>query len=1044
MKCPKCQVDNPDGTHFCGKCGAELIPLDGAGVFKTETLILPKKDLTIGSDFGVRYKILEELGKGGMGAVYKVLDNEINQVIALKVLNPHISGDERMMERFRNELILSRKITHKNVCRMYDIGKIDKTLYITMEFVKGEDLKSFIRRIGQLPVGKTISIAKQICEGLKEAHLLGVIHRDLKPQNIMIDKNGNALIMDFGIARSVESDGVTEAGAMIGTPSYISPEQVDGEKADQRSDIYSLGIIIYEMVTGTTPFKGSTPISIVLKHKTEAPPNPLELNPQIPEGLSKIISRCLEKDRQQRYQNAEEVLADLENVDLGLPTAERTAPKKLPTLPQEVTVQFSMKKRFIPIFVFAAAAAIFLVVWLVFLKKAPSPPAGISESHSLAILYFENNTGDESLDHWKKALADLLIADLSQSKYFQVLSGDKLYNILSQMDQLEAKSYPPEILKQLAGKAKVDHILRGSFAKAREDFRVITTLQNAQTGDVFGTEQVQGIGEESIFSLVDELTRKIKENFKLSKDEIENDIDKEVGKITTNSLQAYKFFREAIKYGNEGDYDLSISFLERAIGEDPEFATAYRSLAVAYGNQGYKSKEKDNIQKALEFTDRISDRERYEIEGDFYGQSEKTYEKAIEAYKQLLQLYPENRIGNTNLGLLYSVVEEWDKAINRLEKNRTNKVETFPSYVNLALPYMAKGNYESAREVLEYYLDNFSDHPIVHNFLAVVYLCQNKFDLAMREADKAIELAPNLYINLSRKGDISLCQGDLIKAGEEYQKLLDSTEDIANLFGRDRMGALYMLKGQVGRANNQLKLGLELAERVGEMEKKTEFYLQLAYNHLLLGNYKDALDACDKVWRIGIEEERLEWQLLALYCRGEIYLQREAMEDAQRTADELMGLIPRGINGKKVRYYNLLMGKIEAKKKNLTSAINYFEKALSMLHSQHWPGVDKHTLFIAPLAQAAFEVGDLEKAQQEYEKLISLTTGRIYNGDIFVKSHYKLGQIFQKKGLNDKATEYFEKFIGLWNQADTIFPEIDDARKQLNSLKDDSDVLQDL
>ena len=253
-----------------------------------------------------------------------------------------------------------------------------------------------------------------------------------------------------------------------------------------------------------------------------------------------------------------------------------------------------------------------------------------------------------------------------------------------------------------------------------------------------------------------------------------------------------------------------------------------------------------------------------------------------------------------------------------------------------------------------------------------------------------------------------------------------------------------MLKGQVGRANSQLKVGLELADKVGEMEKKTEFNIQLAYNHLLVGNFKDALDACNQVWRIGIEEERLEWQLLSLYNKGTIYLRMDSMEDAQRTADELMGLIPRGINGKKVRYYNLLMGNIELKKGNFTTAIDYFEKALSMLHSQHWPGVDKHTLFIAPLAQAAFEAGDLEKAQQEYENLISLTTGRIYNGDTFAKSHYRLGQIFQKKGLNDKAIEYYEKFLGLWNEADAIFPEVEDARKQLNSLKGNPDIFQDL
>jgi len=283
-----------------------------------------------------------------MGRVYKVLDKEINEDVALKLLSPEIASDETTIERFRNELKFARRVTHKNVCRMYDLNKAEDTYFITMEYVAGEDLKSLIKRIGQFSEEKAIALAKQVCEGLAEAHGLGVVHRDLKPQNIMIDKQGNAHVMDFGIARSLEAKGVTEAGMLIGTPDYMSPEQAEGEKVDHRSDIYSLGVILYEMVTGRVPFEGKTAISVAMKHRTEIPVPPIELSSQISDELNMVILTCLEKDRDKRYQTIQELLTELKTLVEGVSAV---IPPPQPQVPAFLAEGAEIVEVTIPVFV---------------------------------------------------------------------------------------------------------------------------------------------------------------------------------------------------------------------------------------------------------------------------------------------------------------------------------------------------------------------------------------------------------------------------------------------------------------------------------------------------------------------------------------------------------------------------------------------------------------------------------------------------------------------------------------------------------------------
>jgi serine/threonine protein kinase len=529
IECPKCQTKNPDESKFCMECATPLPGIKEA--VHTKTLETPAKELTTGSTFAGRYQIIEELGKGGMGRVYKVLDKETKEKIALKLIKPEIALDKKTIERFKNELTTSRKIRHKNVCGMYYLGEDKGRKYITMEFVSGEDLKSSIRRFGNLPIRKAISIAKQICEGLEEAHSLGIVHRDLKPNNIMIDGNGNAKIMDFGIARTVREKGITGSGVMIGTPEYMSPEQVEAKEIDQRCDIYSLGIIMYEMLTGRLPFEADTPFALGVKQKSEIPKSPKELNPQISNDLNRIILRCLEKEKENRCQSAGEIKSELEKIEQGLPTTDRIIPKKKTFTSKEITVQFSLKKYIIPFVLLLAVIIVTLLIWSPWKHKKISSVSG--SRTSLAVAYFNNRLQVQDLD---KNIIEMLSINLSRFEGIRVVSQQLLSDVFGQIKKDPSEKIDESTALGIARQVGIDYIIAGSVFEVGEKISMTTQLIEVQGGENLAYEEAEGKTIKDIGRMVDVLTEKISQELGVTRDEKE---PIKIADVTTESLEAF-------------------------------------------------------------------------------------------------------------------------------------------------------------------------------------------------------------------------------------------------------------------------------------------------------------------------------------------------------------------------------------------------------------------------------------------------------------------------------------------------------------------------
>jgi serine/threonine protein kinase/Flp pilus assembly protein TadD len=723
-KCPKCHSENPDTLKFCAECGTQLFSTKDIPVSQTETLQTPIKELTTGSTFARRYQIIEELGKGGMGKVYKAYDTEVKEKIALKLLKSDISVDQDTIERFRNELKYARKIRHKNVCQMFDLSKEEGSYYITMEYVPGEDLKSFIRRAAPLSIGKSVAISKQVCEGLAEAHRLGIVHRDLKPSNVMIDKEGNARIMDFGIARSLKIKGITGAGVMIGTPEYMSPEQVEGKDIDQRSDIYSLGVMLYEMVTGRVPFEGETPLAIAMKQKSEAPKNPKELNAQIPEDLSYLILKCLEKNREQRYQSAEELHSELNKIEKGIPTTEMIVPGRRPIIRW-------IRRKGLLLYSGVVVVLLLLILSGIFLLTGRQQTLD-----SVAVLPLKTISNDPKQVIFADGMTEAIINELGKIRALLPISRQSV------MQYKESTKPLPVIAQEL----NVGAIVEGTVLHAEQRVRITVRLIEGKKDRLLWSNKYERELRD-VMLLQSEVARAIAEEIKIAVTPEEEARLQSASVVNPEAYEAYQMGRHFLREGQPDTWRKAVEFLEQACKIDPDFALAYAGLAEAYANLAADAilppediwpKARETAEKALKIDKELS--EAHTILAWEKFQYEFEWDEAEEEFKHALKLNPNNSIARNVYSWFLVSMERPDEAITQIKLARKLDPLSLIFQSNGIWILGCTGHYDEAQQLARNMIDSHPEYPWGHVYLAFSYAYQGMYEEAITLLHTAVKL----------------------------------------------------------------------------------------------------------------------------------------------------------------------------------------------------------------------------------------------------------------------------------------------------------------